>query len=776
MVAWSVCAAAAGGLMSVWALGGSDQVSAAASVVGTVVGLLGFLAVWAWRGKPHHKSSDTEQISETAKTLARVVRRQWEDEAILRQLFAPAPLPAVWTPCRRGELTDHGTQANTAIRCHAHDSDELIETFQRATRQRIVVLGPGGSGKTTFAILLLIALLRTRDSDDPVPVLCPLSSFDPSRENARDWLQRRVTEDYSALSDVQRYGTSSIVELLTEHRLIPVLDGLDEVPAARRAAVLAALNETLPADAPLVLTCRTDDYARAVRESAPLANATVLEPTPLGIGDALAALRLAAPTQQRPAWDSLADHLTRNPESPVGHVLTSPLMATMARSVYAGGDRDPTELTDLRRFPDIPAIERHLLDALIPTLYARSRRQAPTGGWGPDEARRYLAFIAQGLSRQGAFDFAWWQLHTWSSALTKPWRRAATWLAITLVGHLVTNPFLVIFFGAPLEIVPMCMAQAAAVVPMFLLSSRVSVLRTRVGHRTGYCALVALSGGLAAAPATVPFLPGTNLAHRFLGALAFVGVCLWLVLLAAGLPAPPELPNRGRPGMSRWRQRLPRALGSVACVAVSSAVFFTSYAAYVHRDGEARFLGSLRDGLVIGAVLGMGLALFRWIRSASAASDSETAAETLHADRLLALLGAGACAVLFVLPDAGVRTSIWFPNTVTDLAIVTAFRLLDIGAIGFVLALAACAWPYYVIARIQFAACGHLPWRLQAFLADAHRLGILRRVNSTYQFRHARLQSRLAENPRLPEQRTPPDLLGAQQPPGDAQASGSPPG
>ncbi|MEU1408134.1 NACHT domain-containing protein [Streptomyces sp. NPDC005728] len=759
MVAWSFSAVVTGGLMSVWALGSADQVSAAASVLGTVVGLLGVLAVWAWRGKPHHKSSDTGQIAETAQTLARVVRRQWEDEAILRQLFEPAPLPVSWTLSRRGELMDCSTRGDTAILCHTHAPDQLIETFHRATRQRMVVLGPGGSGKTTFAVLLLLALLRTRDCDDPVPVLCPLSSFDPSRESARDWLQRRITEDYPALSDVRRYGTSSIVELLTEHRLVPVLDGLDEVPVARQAAVLAALNDTLPTSAPLVLTCRTDDFARAVRESRPLGNAAVLEPAPLHVGEALAALRLAAPTQRRPAWDALADHLAQTPESPVGHVLTSPLMATLVRCVYGGGDHDPTELADLRRFPTLPAVEHHLLDALIPTLYARSRRQDPTRGWNPEKARRHLTFLAQGLSKHGSFDFAWWKLHTWSSALTKPWRRAATWLAITLVGHLVTNPLLVPLFGMPLKIVPMCMAQAAAVVPVFLLSSRGSRSLARTGHRTGFSALVALSGGLAATPATVPFLPGTSMAPKFLEATAFVGVCLWLVLLTAGLPAPPELPNRGRPGMVQWRRRLARALGSVAGVAVSSALFFASYAAYVHNDGEPRFLASLRDGLVIGAVLGIGLAFFRWVRSSPAVDDQETVEETLRADRLLALLGGGACAFLFVLPDAGVRTSIWFASTVTDLAIVTAFRLLDIGVIGFVLALATCAWPYYVIARIQFAIRGQLPWQLQAFLADAHRLGILRRVNSTYQFRHARLQTRLAESTRLPEPRTPADGL-----------------
>jgi hypothetical protein len=761
MVAWSLCAVVAGGLMLVWTLWSPDQVSAAASVLGTVVGLLGVLTVWAWRGKPHHKSSDTGQIAETAQALARVVRRQWEDEAVLRQLFEPAPLPVIWAPCRRGELVDRRVQSDTRPVCHAHESDELIETFRTATRQRIVVLGPAGSGKTTFAVLLLLALLRTRASDDPVPVLCPLASFDPSRENARDWLQRRVTEDYPALGDAQRYGTSSVVDLLTEHRLVPVLDGLDEVSSVRRTAVLAALNDTLPTNAPLVLTCRTDDYARAVRESTPLANATVLEPVPVRVGDTLAALRLAAPPERRHAWEALAERLTQNPDSPVAQVLTSPLMATLARSVYASGDRDPTELTDPRRFPDVSALEHHLLDALIPTLYARSRRQDPARRWDPQRAQHYLSFLAQGLSRQGTFDLAWWKLHTWSSALTKPWRRATTWLAITLVGHAVTNPLLVLFFGAPLRAVPLCMLQAAAVVPMFLLSSRVSAPLATMGHRTAVSALVALSGGLAATPATVPFLPGTNVAQKFLVATAFVGICLWLVLLAAGLPIPPDLPNRGRPSMAHWRRRLPRAVVSVVCVAASFGLFFASYAAYVHREGQPRFLASLRDGLVIGAVLGVGLAFFRWVRAASAPDDQETVEGTLRADRLLAVLGGGACAVLFVLPDAGVRTSIWFTNTLTDLAIVTAFRLLDIGVIGFVLALATCAWPHYIIARIQFAIRGQLPWQLQAFIADAHRLGVLRRVSSTYQFRHARLQNRLAESTRLPEPRTPADLPDA---------------
>ncbi|WP_329395746.1 NACHT domain-containing protein [Streptomyces melanogenes] len=762
-MAWALCAVVTGGLMSLWAVSSPDQVSAAASVVGTAAGLLGVLAVWAWRGTPRHQSSDTAQIAETGRALARMVRRQWEDEGVLRQLFAPAPLPVVWVPCRRVGLADRRrerTDTDAVLVCHADDPDELIGTFRRATHQRLVVLGPAGSGKTTFAVLLLLALLRTRAPDDPVPVLCPLASFDPARENARDWLQRRVTEDYPALGDAQRYGTGSVVELLTEHRVVPVLDGLDEVPPARRTAVLTALDETLPADAPLVLTCRTDAYAHAVRESAPLAHATVLEPAALRIDETLAALRLAAAPERHQAWDDLAEHLVHHPDAPAAAVLTSPLMATLARSVYADGDRDPAELADPQRFPSTGALERHLLDTLIPTLYERARRQDPTRRWDPAGARRHLTFLAHGLTERGTFELLWWKLHTWSPSLVGPWRRALVWLAIAVAGQLLTNPFMMLL-GVPWWVLVISVAQAFAVVPVFVLSSRFSEPLSTMGRRVAASGAVALGGGLASAPQLMPFLPGTSTVASFLMGTAFAGSSLWLVVLAAGLPVPPDLPGRGRPSTAGWRRRLPGALGSVVGVALSCGLFFASYAAYVHHGGQTRFPASLRDGLVIGAVLGAGLAFLRWIRAGSVDDDRASVEGTLRSDRLLTLLGAAACALLFVLPDAGVRTTIWFTSTLGDLVVVAAFRLLDVGGIGLVLALGTCAWPYYTIARLQFAVRGQLPWRLQAFLADAHRLGILRRVGSTYQFRHARLQQHLADGTRPPGSRPPADLPGA---------------
>jgi hypothetical protein len=58
------------------------------------------------------------------------------------------------------------------------------------------------------------------------------------------------------------------------------------------------------------------------------------------------------------------------------------------------------------------------------------------------------------------------------------------------------------------------------------------------------------------------------------------------------------------------------------------------------------------------------------------------------------------------------------------------------------------AWGWFAIARCCSALRGRLPWRLMAFLADAHQRGVLRQLGAVYQFRHVELQRHLATRPR----------------------------
>ncbi len=742
--------------MTVWALRGPERASDVASILGGAVGLFGVLAVWVWRVEGRRGRSSGTQVDEAGEALARTVRRQWEDEAVLRQLYDPAPLPVVWADSSLPDVGDHRPLTGGPVVCRADDPDGLAAAFGGLARRRLVVLGPAGSGKTTFAVLLVLALLRTRAPGDPVPVLCSLTSFDPAREGAPEWLRRRITADHPALADADTYGTGAVDDLLAGRRLIPVLDGLDELPAPGRAAVLAALNDTLPADAPLVLTCRTADYRRAVAEGGVLTGAAVVEPAPVRADDALALLRLATrPPSRQCRWDILAAHLAERPGSPVAEALASPLMVALARAIYADGDADPGELADTRRFPAAEAVEHHLLDALVPALYGRARRQDPSRRRDADLARHHLGRIAAGLREQDTRDFAWWQLYRWLPSLARPGRRAVVWWLVTcafVVPAAAVPP--VARGGLPWWYVPLAVLKAAVVVPMIALAPRVAASGW-AGRRPGTAAaVVAVAGGVGVVPAVGLVYGGSPTPAQFLAGAAFYGFSLWLVVLGAGLPVPPRMPSRGRPTLRHWRRRLPRALAVVAGVTAVHALVF---AGYVNPGGRKSWSELLLPGALLGTVLGVALATLAWVRHPATADDPVSVASSVRADRVLSLITAAACTVAFLLPDSSARAWIWFSGTWGDVLLLTVLGLLDGGLVGLVLSLAAHAWSHYTLARLVLAARGELPWRLRAFLADAHRLGVLRQVGAVYQFRHARLQDRLADGVRFPGPRPRPE-------------------
>ncbi|MFE0423039.1 NACHT domain-containing protein [Streptomyces sp. NPDC058953] len=789
---WLACAVLTIGLSAVWARW-PQAVGNAGSVVGAAIGLFGVMAVWAWRRGPRHGRSASGQVAEAAELLARLVRSQWEDEAVLRQLFDPAPLPVLWTDCPRPGVSDHRQLIGGPVTCRADAPEELAAAFRGLARRRLVALGPAGSGKTTLAVLLTLALLRDRDPDEPVPVLLSLASFDPARDSVRGWLRRRIAADYPALADVETFGPSAIGDLLADGRILPVLDGLDERPEPGRAEVLTALNDTLDPRAPLVLTCRTDDYTAAVADAGVLTGAAVITPAPVRPGDALALLRLATPPGPRQrSWDELAAHVGYRPAGPAARMLTNPLMVSLARSVYADAPGDPAELTDDRRFPDTPAVEHHLLDAYLPTLYGRARRRDPAGcPWGPRDAHRYFGYLAARLEAEGTYDFAWWRLYRWVPAASRPAPRALLWgLVAILLSVPLILPMLIwqaeatiletpeLLLNVPLMVSP----WVVALICVQLAGARLTD-RTGNGVRRGVAVGVSAVCGGAAGCAVVYLLDcvlaGNPVGVEFvLRCLCWISFALLMVLLSAGEPTPPELPSQGTFTLRHWRRRLPSAAITVAVTAALGAATLQLYGVIETYDVEEANIwrSAVPFGLAFGAAVGIGQAALRWTRDTVSADDLTTAVSSVRADRLVAVVNAVLGAFLLAVSNAALDLFEARESPIVELARNVLFSLLSWGAIGMTLALVAHAWPHYTLARSVLAARGRLPWRLQAFLADAHRLGLLRRVGPLYQFRHARLQNHLA-GAVVPPARTPPARNpGGPGPDGGAVAPVNPPG
>jgi hypothetical protein len=144
-------------------------------------------------------------------------------------------------------------------------------------------------------------------------------------------------------------------------------------------------------------------------------------------------------------------------------------------------------------------------------------------------------------------------------------------------------------------------------------------------------------------------------------------------------------------------------------------------------------------GVPAGAVIGAAFALVQWGRTPVASAPAVSPQSALRADRNLVLVLA--VPFLIVLP---VVFGTGF-GTHSGLEYLTHFLYgLGIGVTIWLVIALIHAWPQYLLTTACLAVRGKVPWRLAAFLSEAHQLEILRQRGDVYLFRHARLQDHLA--------------------------------
>lgn len=123
---------------------------------------------------------------------------------------------------------------------------------------RLLILGEPGAGKSTTQLTLAQSLLKKEVSEDvdyPMPVLLNLATWQKDQTIA-DWLAQTLNDKYGVRATLGR-------QWIDEKKLLPLLDGLDELNASLQPLCVDALNEFLSGDqAPehVVVGCRREEY------------------------------------------------------------------------------------------------------------------------------------------------------------------------------------------------------------------------------------------------------------------------------------------------------------------------------------------------------------------------------------------------------------------------------------------------------------------------------------------------------------------------------------
>ncbi|GAA1627014.1 NACHT domain-containing protein [Nonomuraea maheshkhaliensis] len=399
----------------------TQTIASGGALVGLCIQVMQLVSLWRRSGAPL-PAPTSAQISTAKDVLAGLVAQQWRDETALRSLADPEPMPLAWRSTERPELSDRpeiiagDTVAFSGLNVHIED---MARNFRALRCRRLVILGGPGTGKTTLAVQLVLELLRTREPDEPVPVLLSAARWD-DREHPRlqGWLAASLALDYPALR-AEELGTDIPETLVARGEILPVIDGLDELPDHARADLLTALNRSMCGNDQLMLTCRTEQFAESVEAIGDvLTAAAVIEPQPMGPGVAADYLQACLPPVSHPAWPAVIEALRTGAAPAMAEVTSTSLGLWLVRATYIAPRVDPSPL--LRYAHGSAAeLQDHLCDQLIPALVS-TRTPAdgpaqpfrPRHVWTPEQVGRWLTYVCRQLAvnQDDTRDMAWWHL------------------------------------------------------------------------------------------------------------------------------------------------------------------------------------------------------------------------------------------------------------------------------------------------------------------------------------------------------------------------------
>jgi eukaryotic-like serine/threonine-protein kinase len=596
----------------------------------------------------------------------------------------------------------------------------VFDDFEEA----LLILGVPGAGKTVLLLELAQNLLKKAEQDPtlPIPAVFHLSTWASHQGTLDQWLSDELNKRYDVPREIGRGW-------IANGRILPLLDGLDEVAEAYRDRCVAAINAYYRQYGALVVCSRTADY-EVLQHKLNLRGAIAIEPLSRQqvdtyleqIGEPLAGVRSAVHADET-LWE----------------LLDTPLMLSVASMAYRG-----KSTPELATTGTLEGRRKQLFASYVDAMFQRPGRAKQRNKdllYSKEHTVSWLSWLASAMKQHDqTVLYLGWMQPSWFQARSLKWLfRLGVAALCGLTAGVIFGSYVVAEFGMSFG-VKFGPKDILEIGLFFVLVGglMVSIKNAGVGALIGALIVFGLR--------MVGFERTLGTPEGMLIFMVFFGLCFWAGVKAFGNSGdirPVEVIRwswgLAKESISRW-MRVGAIIGSTAALLL--------YAAYLVGNAR-RDLATMNHAvhgvfiwilfLTVGLFLAlMGSAIGGFLGGAlgvlvGGLSRGDIASRTFPNEEIHRSLRVASIGVLAALCLAGVGllvspTHVWFIGyLVLILALVGGLRLGGLAAIQ-----------HYTL-RVILWGKKYAPLNYVRFLDHATDLVFLHRVGGGYIFIHRML-------------------------------------